>query len=261
MIDNTPLENALDKIKKNKPLILNLTNFVTMDFMANILLALGAAPIMSVCDNELEELISMSNSVNLNIGTLDHTFIARCQQAIKLAQLYQKPIVIDPVGAGCSAIRTKTAQELMIHADIIRGNASEILALDKINSQTLGVESRHHTSEAKQAARNVAQKFSCVTVVSGPIDFITDGIQEIELNFGSALMPLITGMGCTLTAVIAAFRGVLNDSYESAKLATLYFGLCGSLTEKQTKFPGSFRNLFIDNIYNSHFDQKKSVIC
>lgn len=261
MLNNHELENVVQNVKKNKPLVLNLTNFVTMDFMANTLLALGAAPIMSVCDSELEELVSISNSINLNIGTLDSDFIARCHQAVKLAKVYQKPIIFDPVGAGCSAIRTKTAQELMIHADIIRGNASEILALEKMHNQTLGVESRHTISETKQAARNLAKNLSNVIVVSGPVDFITDGTQEIELNVGSALMPLITGMGCTLTAVIAAFRGILNDSFESAKLATLYFGLCGNVTEKQTKLPGSFRTLFVDNIYDTFFDKNKSVIC
>lgn len=255
------LENILVDIKKNKPLVLNLTNFVTMDFMANTLLALGAAPIMSVCDHELEELVIIANSININIGTLDDAFIARCHQAIKLAKSYHKPIVFDPVGAGCSFIRTKTAQELMVHADIIRGNASEILALQKMSSQTLGVESIHTTSEAKQAARNLAKNLNCAVVVSGEVDFITDSMQETELNVGSALMPLITGMGCTLTAVIAAFRCVLTNSFESAKLATLYFGLCGNLTEKQTNYPGSFRHLFIDNIYDSDFEKKKKFIC
>ncbi len=261
MINSHPLENILIEIKKNKPLVLNLTNLVTMDFMANTLLALGAAPIMSVCDEELEELVSISHAINLNIGTLDNLFITRCHEVVKLAKSYKKPVILDPVGAGCSAIRTNTAQELMVHADIIRGNASEILALEKINSETLGVESRHSTLEAKDAARHLAQKLKCVVVVSGEVDFITDGAQETEIHFGSAIMPLITGMGCTLTAVIAAFRGVLSDAFASAKLATLYFGLCGTLTEKQTNLPGSFRTTFIDNIYNTDFNKKKNLIC
>ena len=112
---------------KTKPLILNLTNYVTMDFMANSLLAIGVAPLMTKSDKELEELVKIASSININIGTLTDDFIKQCYKAAILAKKYNRPIVLDPVGSGASTIRTETARGLVEYADIIRGNASEII--------------------------------------------------------------------------------------------------------------------------------------
>lgn len=250
---NNEIENTLAELRIKKPLVLNLTNYVTMDFMANVLLALGAAPIMSVCDEEIEELVKISSSININIGTLDNAFINRCRNAIVLAKRYEKPIVLDPVGSGATSIRTATAREFMKHADIIRGNASEIISLvDK--SETLGVESVNTTNQAKSSALEIARKYNCTVVVSGEVDYITDGNREAEVNYGSPVMPLITGMGCALTAVIAAFRGISDDSFEMARIATTYYGVCGNSTEVKAKHPGQFRTTFIDNLYAANFN-------
>lgn len=237
-------------IKTNKPIILCLTNVVTMDFMANSLLALGAAPIMSCDDRELEELISISNSVNINIGTLDAAFITRCQKAAEIAKRHHKPVILDPVGAGASLIRTQSARELMPFADIIRGNASEIMALLDTTIESAGVESTRSTFMAKESANTLACKLKNTIAVSGQEDYITDGSRHESLHFGSPIMPLITGMGCTLTAVIAAFRAVVSDSFEAAHLATAYFGLCGNDAEQKTTSPGAFRTAFIDALYH-----------
>lgn len=247
------LEESLLTLRQIKPLVLNLTNYVTMDFMANSLLSLGAAPIMSHCDDELDELIQMAHSININLGTLDFIFHARIKKAVKLAKQYQKPIILDPVGAGASAIRTNTARELMCHVDIIRGNASEIMALADSQIKTCGVDSLHGTDEAKSKARILAQQYGVTVVVSGAVDCIINNTNEIELPFGSSLMSLITGMGCTLTAVIAAFRGIVPDSFASASLATCYFGLCGNIAANKAKAPGTFRTAFIDALYAADF--------
>lgn len=239
-------------IRKNKPVILNITNYVTMDLMANGLLALGAAPLMSACDEELEALVQISHAVNLNIGTLDEAFIKRCEQVAKLAQHYHKPAIFDPVGAGASPIRTKTAKALLPYVDIIRGNSSEIMSLIDQDIRTLGVESAHTSMQAKAAACTLAKKYQITVVVSGQIDYVTDGAQEIMLNHGSAVMPLVTGMGCLLTAVIAAFRAVNPDSFQAASMATAYYGLCGSAAEKKAGRPGTFRSAFIDALYEGH---------
>jgi len=239
----------INQLRKRKPLILCLTNYVTMDLMANSLLALGAAPLMSVCDHELEALIKLSQAIMINLGTLDKAFIERSELAIQLAKHDQKPIVLDPVGAGASLLRTETARAFMPHADIIRGNASEILALTDNQAKTLGVESTHLTEQAEQAASTLATQLNNTIVVSGQVDLITDGKQTVKLAVGSPLMSLVTGMGCTLTAVIAAFRSILSDSFEASKLASNYFGLCGERAEHQTKHPGSFRSQFIDELY------------
>jgi hydroxyethylthiazole kinase len=142
----------------------------------------------------------------------------------------------------------------MKHASIVKGNASEIMSLANQEHKTRGVDSTHTTAQAKRMATELANQYGFTVVVSGPIDFITDGKREAEAPFGSSLMSLVTGMGCALTAVIAALRGVLNDSFKSAELATLYFGLCGQLAEKRTQHPGTFRSAFIDALYEADFE-------
>lgn len=246
---------AVVDIKNSKPLILCLTNVVTMDFMANSLLALGAAPIMSCEEKELEELIKISHAINLNIGTLENDFIKRCLAAAEIAKHYKKPIILDPVGAGASLIRTQSAQELMQFANVIRGNASEIMALVDTQTNTAGVESIHTTARAKDSANQLATTLHATVVVSGEEDFITNGDQQESLVYGSSIMPMITGMGCTLTAVIAAFCAVQPNAFLAATLATAYFGICGSLTERKTKLPGAFRSLFIDTLYNANVEE------
>lgn len=243
------LEKLLLKLRQIKPLILCLTNYVTMDFTANCLLALGAAPVMSEADEEIEELIELSSALYLNIGTLNTAFLQRIKHAAEYAKACDKPIILDPVGCGASQIRTATARELASFAKIIRGNGSEIKALNGDTIQTLGVETAHNASDAKSAAINIASKYNNVVVVSGAIDLIVDATKNINCSYGSHLMSSITGMGCALTAVIAAFKAVEVDTFLAASLATVYFGLCGNSAEKKSNTPGSFRTHFIDSLY------------
>ena len=253
------LEKALLQLRATKPLILCLTNHVTMDFMANCLLSLGAAPIMSQDERELQELVQISHVVNINIGTLNADFINSANTAIQFAKKYNKPIILDPVGAGATNIRTNTARSLMVAADIIRGNASEIMALlDDVNT-TLGVESTSGVSDAAYSAIMLARRHACTIVVSGEQDFVTDGEQETLLGFGSSLMPLVTGMGCALTAVVAAFKAIVPNAHEAARLAVAYYSLCGSLAAQKTNQPGSFRTHFIDEIYMADFAAMKNI--
>jgi hydroxyethylthiazole kinase len=253
------LEKALTQLRQIKPLVLCLTNHVTMDFMANCLLSLGAAPIMTQDERELDELVRICQAVNLNIGTLDTAFIERANLVTTLAQKYNKPIILDPVGAGATQVRTSSSRSLMASASIIRGNASEILALfDNVN-KTLGVEATHQVSDAAHSAIMLAREHQCTVVVSGERDFVTDGRQEEQLGFGSPLMPLVTGMGCALTAVIAAFKAIITDAYEAARLATAYYSLCGSLAANKTDKPGSFRTFFIDELFTADFAAMRSL--
>lgn len=253
------LQQAIIEIRHIKPLILCLTNFVTMDFMANSLLALGAAPIMSVDHDELEELIKISHAINLNIGTYDQAFIERANTASELAQRHQKLMVLDPVGAGATTTRTVLSKALMQKATIIRGNASEILALQAETQATHGVEATHPTIAAIDSAKSIAKSHACVVIISGRQDIVIDQNREERFLYGSSLMPLVTGMGCILTAIVAAFQAVIPDSYQAARLATVYMGLCGGLAARKTNAPGSFRTLFIDELYQSSIDSWTSI--
>lgn len=245
---------AATELKQKKPLVLCLTNTVTMDFVANCLLALGAAPIMSQSEDEMEELISISHAVNINIGTLNTTFNDCVITAAALATRYKKPMILDPVGVGASKIRTQLAKLLLPSCDIVRGNASEILALSGLSHQTWGVESTERVSNAVIAAEKINHLHNCTVVISGEMDFITDGVRQEMLSYGCALMSQITGMGCALTAVIAAFRALNLDSFQAASLATAYFGLCGTIAATKTEQPASFRTYFIDALYACDVD-------
>jgi hydroxyethylthiazole kinase len=239
---------SLKQIRETKPLVLNITNYVTMDFLANSLLALGAAPIMSEEEQELTELVNIAGSVNLNIGTLNDNFLQRAEKVIAAAKKSNKPIVLDPVGAGATQIRTKAALKFLPDVSIVRGNASEIMALHTAHIKTLGVETMHAAEEAVTAGKNLNQQYNVVIAISGATDIIV--AKDIKLlGYGSSLMPRITGMGCALTGVIAAFHAITENPFEAALLATAYFGLCGEQAEKRSSGPGSFRTAFIDSLY------------
>lgn len=245
---NKPFIESLKMIHTQKPLILNLTNSVTADFVANALLAIGAAPIMSESVEELHDLIPQSNACVINIGTLNNDFIKRCQAAIPLTQKYNVPIVLDPVGAGASQLRTEIARDFMKYASIIRGNASEIHAL-VYDSPSYGVESLHTTEEAIHAAKHLANTHQQSVVISGEVDRVTDGTTSTHYHDGSRMMQHVTGMGCCMSAVIAAFRSVNPSSYDASGLATQFYTHCGSLANKESNGPASLKMNFIDALY------------
>ncbi len=255
------IEAALTTLRETKPLVLCLTNYVTMDVMANCLLALGAAPLMAQEGEEVKELVALSHTLTLNIGTLDEAFIKRARAATDYAKKKNKPMILDPVGCGASRLRTKTAQELLLFADIVRGNASEVMALFGEVHKTLGVESIHQVKDAQAAALGLAQDQNIVVVVSGAEDLIADRTKKELLGYGSPLMALITGMGCSLTAVIAAFQAVIPDPFEAARLATAYFGLCGQLASEKASAPASFRTSFIDELYQANWKRMAEITC
>ena len=247
------LEYYLNKLRQEKPLILSLTNYVTIEFVANSLLSIGAAPVMSECSDEIEELLKMSSALYINIGTLDNNFSKRAKFACEVAKEYKIPIILDPVGVGASKVRRNLVAELLPFIDIIRGNASEIIATNGAISESLGVESVHQVSDAYEAARSLALELNITVMVSGKHDFITNGENEQRISFGSNLMQVITGAGCSLTAVISAFRAINSNSYEAVVCAASYFNLAGQFAEEKASAPGSFKNILIDNLYRPNW--------
>lgn len=244
------IEENLNILRKAKPLILCLTNYVTMNPVANCLLSVGASPIMSESVDEIEELVKASKAVYINIGTLSRDFMHRALFACKMANRHNKPVILDPVGAGVSEARNNAIKELLLFVDIIRGNASEILAVCGKKHHILGVESADKTKDAMDAAIELALSYNITVIVTGEEDFITDGTREISFKYGSKLMSLVTGMGCRLSAVITAFRSVNPDSFDAICNSALYFTLAGQIAETITKSPAAFEDIFMDLIYN-----------
>ncbi|MGD1841118.1 MAG: hydroxyethylthiazole kinase [Thermonemataceae bacterium] len=249
----TTLTESLTKIKNEAPLVHNITNYVVMNNTANALLAIGASPVMAHALEEVEEIVSIAASLVINIGTLSKPWIAAMLQAAEKAKALQKPFVLDPVGAGASRLRTQTCWQLMdtYTPTVIRGNASEIMALASEAVETKGVDSTHSSERALQAAQQLALKLGNVVVISGAIDYITNGKETIEVHHGSPLMTKVTGMGCTATALIGAFVAVSPEVLTAAAQAMLLMGKAGELTAEKVTGPGSFQAHFLDTLYQA----------
>lgn len=246
------IKNVVAKIKEEKPLILNITNDVTMDFVANGLLSIGASPIMSKAAQEIEDLLQHTKSVVINLGTLHNDFIMLCKLTCAIANQLNKPIVLDPVGAGASQLRTETCISLITdyNISIIRGNASEVIALSGSAYMTKGVDSLSESMQAIESAKIVSKRHNTAVVVSGKTDIIIDNESIDQFDRGSPFMPNITGTGCLLSAVIAAFHAIEKNRFEAAKIGTLFYAICGEIAENSANGPGSFRTHFLDALHS-----------
>lgn len=247
----TQIKKVVTQIKYEKPLILNITNYVTMDFVANGLLSLGASPIMSKAVQEVEDLLQLAQVIVINLGTLDHDFVMHCENVCCIANQLKKPIVLDPVGAGASRYRTETSLYLIKNYQmaIIRGNASEIMALAGVSAFTKGVDSMEQSECAMESAQLLSMRYQVTVVVSGAIDLVVHVPHSCQFSYGSPLMPLITGTGCLLSAVIGAFHAVEGNSLAASKLATVFYGICGEKAAQKVQGPGSFKMRFLDELH------------
>ena len=239
------------RIRQTNPLVLNLTNQVVTNITANALLALGASPLMSASPEEQEDLLELASALVLNIGTLNQDQIELMFQAGKAAKAKQVPIVLDPVGAGASGLRTRIALELLenLHPEIIRGNGSEILALAGSTGTSKGVDSQNTSFQALTGAKALSRAYDCAIAISGPVDLITDGTREWRIGNGHPLMTRVTGMGCTATALIGAFAAVNPDPFPAAMHGLALTGICGELAASQAHGPGSFQVAFLDRLH------------
>ena len=241
----------VERIRAQAPLIHNITNFVVMNNTANALLALGASPAMVHAPEEVEDFVSISNALVVNIGTLDATFIAGMRLAMRQARALGKPIVFDPVGVGATTYRNQVSEELLALAapNIIRGNASEIMALAGLNAQTKGVDSLYGSDAAIDAARRLSSAWGSVVVISGEKDYIIQGNRTAIITNGHPLMTKVTGMGCTATALTGAFAAVNADYFLAATHAMAVMGIAGELAVNKKPSPGSLQVNFLDALY------------
>lgn len=239
----------IEKIHKQRPLVLNITNEVTSQFVANGLLSLGASPVMSKAQKDACDLVPLAATVVINMGTLNDDFIDLAHVVGCTANSLKKPIIFDPVGAGATTYRTEACQKILKdhQVAILRGNASEIMALAKRKSkQTKGVDTSISSHAALGAAKELAQEHQLTVVVSGATDLVISTESEQFWHRGSKLMPRITGSGCLLSAVMGAFHGVTPLRDEAANAAILFYTVAGELAEIQAQNPGSFQVAFLD---------------
>jgi hydroxyethylthiazole kinase len=242
----------LEQIRTNGPLVLSITNYVVANSTANALLALGASPLMSYAEEEAEDLVAISNALVVNIGTLNTPDIRTMNAAWQAAAAKGIPVVFDPVGAGASGLRTRTSLSLLgaYSPTIIRGNGSEILTLAGESGEAKGVDSTRSADSALVGAQALARAHGCVVCVSGESDVVTDGSRGFRVFGGHPLMPRVTGLGCTATAVCAAFAAVNPDPVAATTHAMAAMAMAGSLAAKQAKGPGTLQLHFYDALYS-----------
>ncbi len=237
----------LSRMRENRPLIQNITNFVAMERVANTLLASGASPAMVHALEEVEEFAHHIAGLSINIGTLNAERIPAMEKAAQTASALGKPWVLDPVAAGAISFRLQTALKLCeARPSVIRGNASEILALCYGSAHGKGIDAHEKVEQAQEAAKILAIKYQAVIAVTGAIDFITNGVSHYEIVNGHPLMAKVTALGCSLTGLIAAFLGSNNDDFQATIAAISYYGLAGERAAKIAKGPGSFGVNFLD---------------
>ena len=241
----------LQKIRERSPLVHNITNYVVMNNTANALLAIGASPVMAHAVEEVKDIVSISSSLVINMGTLSEKWIESMLIAVKKAKELKKPFVFDPVGVGASKYRTETAKKIIECAtpSVIRGNASEIMALAEIANTTKGVDSTAQSEDAITAAQKLSKKLNNTIVISGEIDFVITQEVVSEIPGGSALMSAVTGMGCTATSVIGACIGVEPDYHVASCAAMEAMGQAGSKAGELSNGPGSFQMNFLDSLH------------
>jgi hydroxyethylthiazole kinase len=241
----------LGKIRSQKPLIHNITNFVVMNYTANVLLAMGASPVMAHSENEVEEMVSYAGALVLNIGTLSETWVRSMVRAGLKCRELGTPVVLDPVGSGATVFRTETAKRIVRECmvSIIRGNSSEILSLGGADAKTRGVDSANEVDDAAEIAAGLASNLSCTLAITGPVDLITDGSRIVRVANGHPMMPYVTGTGCSASAIIGAFRAVEEDPVAAAVGGLAFIGLAGEKAAGRSEGPGSFMVALLDALY------------
>ncbi|MFD1770592.1 hydroxyethylthiazole kinase [Sphingobacterium suaedae] len=240
------------QLKAEAPLVHNITNFVVMNNTANALLAVGASPVMVHSPREVQDVVQISQSLVINIGTLSEKWADAMLMAAERANQIGCPWVLDPVGAGISSFRNETLQQLLnLKPTAIRGNASEIMALDNFSAfSSKGVDSTADSQDAFVAGQSLQRRYGTQVCISGPTDYIISERAWVEVYNGSGLMTKVTGLGCSASAMIGAFLALRSDPFEEAVAGVSILSLAGQLATDKSNGPGTLQWQLYDTLYN-----------
>ncbi|MBR0381314.1 MAG: hydroxyethylthiazole kinase [Eubacterium sp.] len=254
---------CLEQVKEKSPLVHNITNYVTVNDVANVILAAGASPIMADEPAEAADITAICNGLNINIGTLNRQTIEAMHIAGKKAEELGHVLLLDPVGAGASALRTDTAVSLMdeLHFTVIRGNISELKALAVGSSTTRGVDadaadavSEDNLDYMVDFIKDYAKECGCILAATGAIDLVADGEKCYVIRNGRPEMSSITGTGCQLSGLMTAYLAANPDNHlEAAAAAVSLMGLAGEIGwagMKEGDGNSTYRNRIIDAVFN-----------
>ncbi len=235
-------------VRSKRPLVHHITNFVTINGVANITLSIGALPVMAHACEEVEQMVDAASALVLNIGTLWPEQIDAMILAGRRANQRGIPVVLDPVGVGATEFRTASAHRLMqeLSIAIIRGNAAEIAVLAGVEATISGVESLGVAGDAPTIAAKLARQKHCVAVITGAVDVVSDGDRLVRIANGHPMMATVTGTGCMATAVIGACAAAEPDLLHATAAALAAYGLAGEIAAAQSHGPGTFQVQLFD---------------
>ena len=242
----------LEKVRKEKPLVHHITNWVTIYDCANMTRAFGALPVMAHAKEESGDMANIASSLVLNIGTLTLDLIESMIKAGRSANKKEIPVVLDAVGVGATKLRDDKSFEILdkVKVDIIKGNASEIAKLAGEDVMTKGVEAAEVEADLIDVGKKLANERECVVVITGKEDIVTDGEKVHLVKNGHEMMGCVVGTGCMAASVIGAFAAVEKDYCNAAAAALSCYGIAGELAAPESKGPGSFKEMFYDNVFN-----------
>lgn len=251
-MNNQSVIDLLEKVRAANPLVHNMTNVVVTNFTANGLYALGASPIMAYAKEEVADIARIAGAVVLNIGTLNETEVAAMKLAGASANEHGVPVLLDPVGAGATAYRTRTARELLeqVRVSVVRGNAAEIANVIGREWAIRGVDSGAGDGDAADLARAAAKQLGAVVAITGKVDIVSDGAVAYAVHNGDAMLTRVTGTGCLLTSVVGAFAAVEADAVRASVGALTAYGVAAELAAELAagKGPGSFQIEFLNQL-------------
>jgi len=243
------LTELFEALQNKHALIHHITNYVTVNDCANVVLAIGASPIMADEISEVEEMVGICNALVLNIGTANERTIASMLKAGKAANAKEIPVVLDPVGVGATPFRRQSVAKLMeaISFSVIRGNMAEIKTIAGLEAKSAGVDSLEEESDGAKIALTLAKKLGCVIAITGKIDIVSDGVSTYSLDNGDVALTNVTGTGCMSSSLIGSFLGASNHALASAIAGILTMSIAGELADKSQGM-GTFRTSLIDAI-------------
>lgn len=241
----------LTKVKGQKPIVHCITNHVVSNFQANGLLAIGASPIMGEAPEEAAELTAIAGALSLNIGTLNAQSLESMLLAGKSANSKGIPVVLDPVGAGATPFRAEAVKKILdnVAITVLRCNAGELAAIAEVDWQAKGVDAGEGEADLLGIAHATAKKYGFTVALTGQTDIVTDGEQTFEVPFGDVSMTTVTGTGCLLSAVVAAFLAVEPEKTVDATVSALrFYGIAGEKASRLSRAPGDFQTAFLNQL-------------
>ena len=247
-----PYMDLFIRVRKNRPLVHHITNYVTVNDCANITLCAGGAPVMADAPEEVAEMAAIAGALVLNIGTLNTAQIESMILAGTMANERKIPVILDPVGAGATRFRTGTALRLLdeLRITVLKGNAGEIGVIAGVEAKVRGVDSHGITGDPAAIARNLAKTLGLTVTISGATDIVTDGKRTLLVENGHPLMGCISGTGCMAASVVGTFCAESTSPVTAAAAALAAFGLAGEKAATVAQGPFTFKTALFDELAN-----------